>query len=42
MTNSDTLCGWGEKERVTYFLDNADLIVPKRQEQLAFLLVIAQ
>ena len=38
MTNSDTLCGWGEKERVTYFLDNADIIVPKRHEQLAFLL----
>jgi len=38
MTNSDTLCGWGDKERVTYFLDNADIIVPKRQEQLAFLL----
>jgi len=38
MTNSDTLCGWGEKERVTYFLDNADIIVPKRQEQLTFLL----
>ena len=38
MTNSDTLCGWGEKERVTYFLDNADIIVPKRHEQLTFLL----
>jgi tRNA (cmo5U34)-methyltransferase len=37
MPNSDTLRGWGEKERVTYFLDNADAIVPKRQEQLAFL-----
>jgi trans-aconitate methyltransferase len=38
MTTSDTLRGWGEKERVTYFLDNADVIVPKRQEQLTFLL----
>jgi tRNA (cmo5U34)-methyltransferase len=37
MPTCDTLRGWGEKERVTYFLDNADIIVPKRQEQLTFL-----
>lgn len=35
---SATECGWGEKERVSYFLENADTIIPKRHEQIAFLL----
>ena len=34
MSDSDTLCGWGNEEKVAYFLANADIIVPRRAEQL--------
>jgi len=34
----DTLCGWGDKRKVSYFVENAEIIVPHRREQLAFLL----
>lgn len=37
MADTDTLCGWGEKEKVDYFVEKGDLIIPKRQEQLSFL-----
>jgi tRNA (cmo5U34)-methyltransferase len=37
MANVDTLCGWGEKDKVDYFVQKSDLIIPKRQEQLTFL-----
>ncbi len=37
MPTHDTLCGWGERDRVTYYLNNVDILIPKRQEQLAML-----
>lgn len=37
MTDHDTLCGWGNQEKVAYFLANADTLIPKRSEQLRFL-----
>ena len=38
MANEDTLCGWGEAGRVKYYLDTVAISVPKRDEQLAFIL----
>jgi tRNA (cmo5U34)-methyltransferase len=38
MANHDTLCGWGEEERVRYYVETVGIAVPKRDEQLAFLL----
>src|ERR1700693_5956747 len=38
MANEDTLCGWGEEGRVKYYLDTVAISVPKRDEQLAFIL----
>jgi SAM-dependent methyltransferase len=38
MDNSDTLCGWGDEARVKYYVENVDIAVPKRDEQLTFLL----
>ncbi len=38
MPDHDTLCGWGLKEKVTYFLEKADIIIPRRREQLDFLI----
>src|SRR5262245_23251300 len=37
MADVDTLCGWGEKDRVDYFVEKSDLIIPNRREQLDFL-----
>ncbi len=34
----DTLCGWGDKNKAAYFLENAEIIVPRRREQLTLLL----
>jgi tRNA (cmo5U34)-methyltransferase len=34
MADNDTLCGWGNEAKVAYFLANADVIVPRRAEQL--------
>jgi hypothetical protein len=31
MPTTDTLCGWGEHDRVTYYLNNVDILIPKRQ-----------
>lgn len=30
----DTLCGWGNEAKVAYFLANANIIVPRRAEQI--------
>ncbi len=38
MPDHDTLCGWGLKEKVAYFLEKADIIIPRRREQLDFLI----
>jgi tRNA (cmo5U34)-methyltransferase len=38
MDNKDTLCGWGEHARVQYYVENVDITVPRRDEQLAFVL----
>src|SRR5262245_42023065 len=35
MPTTDTLCGWGEHDRVTYYCNNVNILIPKRQEQLA-------
>jgi SAM-dependent methyltransferase len=37
MADDDTLCGWGDAAKVAYFLANADVIVPRRDEQLKLL-----
>jgi tRNA (cmo5U34)-methyltransferase len=37
MADNDTLCGWGDAQKVNYFLANADIIVPRRDEQLKLL-----
>jgi tRNA (cmo5U34)-methyltransferase len=37
MADHDTLCGWGDQEKVAYFFANADTLIPKRSEQLRFL-----
>ncbi len=37
MPDDDTLCGWGNEAKVAYFLANADVIVPRRAEQLNLL-----
>jgi tRNA (cmo5U34)-methyltransferase len=37
MAPDDTLCGWGDKGKVAYFLANADVIVPRRAEQIDLL-----
>jgi tRNA (cmo5U34)-methyltransferase len=38
MADNDTLCGWGNEAKVNYFLANADLIVPRRREQINLLI----
>src|SRR5260370_30441181 len=38
MPDHDTLCGWGVKEKVAYFLEKADIIIPRRREQLDFII----
>lgn len=37
MDQNDTLCGWGNEGKVAYFVANADIIVPRRAEQLNLL-----
>jgi tRNA (cmo5U34)-methyltransferase len=36
-TAEDTLCGWGNDSKVAYFFENAEIIVPRRAEQLKLL-----
>ena len=31
----DTLCGWGDSRKIAYFVENHEVIVPRRGEQLA-------
>ena len=38
MAVPDTLCGWGNKQKAAYFLENAEVIIPRRRDQLATLL----
>jgi tRNA (cmo5U34)-methyltransferase len=38
MSDNDTLGGWGDENKVAYFLANADIIVPRRAEQIKLLL----
>ena len=38
MTHKDTLGGWGDRGKAAYFLEKAEIIVPKRREQLCFLM----
>jgi SAM-dependent methyltransferase len=38
MAHKDTLGGWGDRGKAAYFLEKADIIVPKRREQLCFLM----
>ncbi|HZP44107.1 MAG TPA: class I SAM-dependent methyltransferase [Candidatus Binataceae bacterium] len=35
MTDRDTLCGWGDARKLAYFAANHDVIIPRRDEQLA-------
>jgi tRNA (cmo5U34)-methyltransferase len=37
MAHEDTLGGWGDRGKAAYFLEKADIVVPKRREQLHFL-----
>lgn len=37
MADKDTLCGWGDRRKIAYFVENADVIVPRRADQLATL-----
>lgn len=37
MADHDTLCGWGEQGKVAYFFANAETLIPRRSEQLRFL-----
>jgi tRNA (cmo5U34)-methyltransferase len=37
MADHDTLCGWGDGDRVAWFVDNAETVIPRRREQLRLL-----
>jgi cyclopropane fatty-acyl-phospholipid synthase-like methyltransferase len=37
-SDTDTLCGWGDEARVKYYVEHVDVAVPKREEQLTFVL----
>jgi cyclopropane fatty-acyl-phospholipid synthase-like methyltransferase len=34
MADRDTLCGWGDSRKIAYFVENHQVIVPRRSEQL--------
>jgi cyclopropane fatty-acyl-phospholipid synthase-like methyltransferase len=36
MAEQDTLCGWGNGAKVAYYLENAEVIIPRRREQITF------
>jgi hypothetical protein len=38
MTRKDTLGGWDDRGKAAYFLEKTEIIVPKRREQLCFLM----
>lgn len=33
----DTLCGWGDRSKVGWFIENAETVIPRRGEQLRML-----
>lgn len=37
MVDHDTLCGWGDRAKVAWFIENAQTVIPRRQEQLGLL-----
>ncbi|MGH7934316.1 MAG: class I SAM-dependent methyltransferase [Candidatus Binataceae bacterium] len=37
MHREDTLGGWGDKGKAAYFFEQADIVIPKRREQIALL-----
>jgi trans-aconitate methyltransferase len=37
MADHDTLCGWGDRSRVAWFVENAEIVIPRRREQLRLL-----
>jgi tRNA (cmo5U34)-methyltransferase len=37
MPDRDTLSGWGDRDKVAWFIENADSIIPRRREQLRLL-----
>jgi tRNA (cmo5U34)-methyltransferase len=37
MVDKDTLCGWGDRRKIDYFVENAEVIVPRRADQLTTL-----
>jgi len=37
MAGHDTLCGWGERGKVAWFVENADIVIPRRRDQLGML-----
>src|SRR5579863_8140498 len=37
MSNHDTLCGWGDRAKVAWFVENAETVIPRRREQLKLL-----
>ncbi len=38
MTEPDTLCGWGDQDKVDYFVQRSAFLIPKRAEQLTTVL----
>ena len=37
MADHDTLCGWGDRDKVAWFVENAETVIPRRREQLELL-----
>jgi len=37
MADHDTLCGWGDRAKVAWFVENAETVIPHRREQLRLL-----
>jgi tRNA (cmo5U34)-methyltransferase len=37
MADHDTLCGWGDRDKVAWFVENAETVIPHRREQLRLL-----
>jgi tRNA (cmo5U34)-methyltransferase len=37
MAEHDTLCGWGDRGKVAWFIENAETVIPRRGEQLRML-----
>jgi ubiquinone/menaquinone biosynthesis C-methylase UbiE len=37
MAEHDTLCGWGDHGKVAWFVENSEIVIPRRREQLQLL-----